>query len=93
MTYFRLFLIYMNDQSYKEPILQRLFIKSIFFFFFFSFFSLWLSALRDKKTDFQLQASFERTLALILQCDFQNLCSVKGCHRWGRDGGWKESGF
>lgn len=36
MTYFQLFLIHMNDRSYKELILQRLFIKSIFFSFLFS---------------------------------------------------------
>jgi len=40
MTYFQLFLTHMNDQCYKELILQRLFIKSIFFSFRYSF-QLW----------------------------------------------------
>lgn len=37
MTYFQLFLIHMNDQCYKELILQRLFIKSIFISFRYGF--------------------------------------------------------
>lgn len=35
MTYFQLFLIHMKDLTYMELILQRLFIKSIFFSFLY----------------------------------------------------------
>lgn len=87
MTYLQLFLIHTKDPSYKALILQRLFIKSIFFSFLCR-----LSGLRDKKTDFRLQASFERDLALILQGDFQNLSSVKGCSRQGRGVGRRRKG-
>lgn len=50
------------------------------------FFSLRLSALRNKKTDFRVQASLERPLALILQCDFQK--SIRG-QRLLQEEGWR----